>query len=558
MMSQGAPAFTPDFITPADAQFAVNPNFDPGCEKENLLRGDRPSPCTSPPCAPSARASASTRAASRRTRNSASGLSPRGFSGGSQGYGLAREPERLVAALGVVPRRRAAKTAAAAPDAVFRVPAPRAPAPPARASIPRAAQSLRVARNPFLPAEEQRGGSRAGAARARTAPRTRRRTRRCPASASISSSCGVVGRGGFCKVIKVISRLDGAEYAVKRTERKLQSERERRRRCARCRRWPASTEARTAAATRRALLRVLDGVRPPVHPARAVRHHAQRGVRGVRRVRARESMDAETSGGDVPRSLAGTERRKRKRLARRKSKKCCATSHVGAGVCARVVAHLDVKPDNVLVRDGVYKLADWGRAAKSAAAAWENRPAPRARAARGFERRVSVEEGEGAAPTAERPTVAKGFAILAKRGRRARARSVNEGGARRTRSSAWRRGGRVFAGRDGGLASARASARVLAAYQRFETDSRGTRVRVLRGGRSRDRLTIRTPKAGSPKARAPRRVAPDVPVSGREDGGRVPGRAAVRRRGARRGGEMDAPRSRARSPGWRGSRARRA
>ena len=39
---------------------------------------------------------------------------------------------------------------------------------------------------------------------------------------------GVVGRGGFCKVIKVISRLDGAEYAVKRTERKLRTERERR------------------------------------------------------------------------------------------------------------------------------------------------------------------------------------------------------------------------------------------------------------------------------------------------------------------------------------------
>ena len=30
---------------------------------------------------------------------------------------------------------------------------------------------------------------------------------------------------------------------------------------------------------------------------------------------------------------------------------------------ARRIAHLDVKPDNILVLRGVYKLADWGRAA---------------------------------------------------------------------------------------------------------------------------------------------------------------------------------------------------
>jgi serine/threonine protein kinase len=36
---------------------------------------------------------------------------------------------------------------------------------------------------------------------------------------------------------------------------------------------------------------------------------------------------------------------------------------------ARNVAHLDVKPDNVLHRRGAYKLADWGRAAPVDAAA---------------------------------------------------------------------------------------------------------------------------------------------------------------------------------------------
>ena len=30
---------------------------------------------------------------------------------------------------------------------------------------------------------------------------------------------------------------------------------------------------------------------------------------------------------------------------------------------SRNVAHLDVKPENILVKGGVYKLGDWGRAA---------------------------------------------------------------------------------------------------------------------------------------------------------------------------------------------------
>ena len=68
--------------------------------------------------------------------------------------------------------------------------------------------------------------------------------------------------------------------------------------------------------------------------------------------RAREYMDAETYAGGA------------KRFGQKEIEK--VLRHVASALAfahARNVAHLDVKPDNVLVRDGVYKLADWGRAA---------------------------------------------------------------------------------------------------------------------------------------------------------------------------------------------------
>ena len=62
---------------------------------------------------------------------------------------------------------------------------------------------------------------------------------------------------------------------------------------------------------------------------------------------------------------------------------------------ARNVAHLDVKPDNVLVRDGVYKLADWGRAAPVDGVGYVGEPSGvGAKKQRLVSKPVSVEEGD--------------------------------------------------------------------------------------------------------------------------------------------------------------------
>ena len=114
-----------------------------------------------------------------------------------------------------------------AADGLFRVPAPRGPMKGRGSSggIPRAAPSPPCHRNAFLPSRDQPAETPAHA-RVGGAP--------TPAAALATMSrlrtdfvdVGVVGRGGFCKVFKVIGRLDGAQYAVKRTEKKLQTERE--------------------------------------------------------------------------------------------------------------------------------------------------------------------------------------------------------------------------------------------------------------------------------------------------------------------------------------------
>ena len=178
---------------------------------------------------------------------------------------------------------------------------------------------------------------------------------------------GVLDAGGFCKVFKVISRLDGSQYAVKRTERKLQSERERREALREVQAMAGLDEARTAAANTSCASPGcwMSTTTCTSSSSCATPRSARRSRRASRR--ARESMDAETSAGDVPEEPRGDgakTKTKTKTFGQKEIEK--VLRHVASALAfahARNVAHLDVKPDNVLVRDGVYKLADWGRAA---------------------------------------------------------------------------------------------------------------------------------------------------------------------------------------------------
>ena len=110
-------------------------------------------------------------------------------------------------------------------EGLFRMPPPRAPS---RSGIVKAAKSPPCHRNAFLDYDEQPaevpahasvGGKDAHITAAQLATMSRFR--------ADFVDLGNIGRGGFCKVMRVIHRLDGAMYAVKRTERKLQTERER-------------------------------------------------------------------------------------------------------------------------------------------------------------------------------------------------------------------------------------------------------------------------------------------------------------------------------------------
>ena len=340
MMSQGMPMYTPDFITPVDAQFACN--YDPN-EKEN--KGPRSPVHLSPVRSKRPRFGFDP---SQLSQDSQLGSQPAGMGLGSQpaNWGGASQglPENGGAAAGA-----RGENSGGGEDAVFRVPAPRAPS-GGRAPLPRAAQSPPCLRNPFLGERDQPDETPAharanGASAAALATMSRLR--------ADFVDLGVLGRGGFCKVFKVISRLDGSQYAVKRTERKLQSERERR---------EALREVQAMASLGGGADRGGEHV---------VRYFGcwmeydhlyiqlelcdttlSAAFAACVESRARESMDAETSAGGA------------KRFGQKEIEK--VLRHVASALAfahARNVAHLDVKPDNVLVRDGVYKLADWGRAA---------------------------------------------------------------------------------------------------------------------------------------------------------------------------------------------------
>ena len=394
VMSQGAPMFTPDFITPADAQFAVNPNFDPGCEKENLLRGDRPSPVHLSPVRSKRPRFGFDPSCLSQDSQLGVGSQPGGFSGGSQGYGLAPPPNGSSQPWASSLADRGECSGGAAPESVFRVPAPRAPPGAAgRASIPRAAQSPPCARNPFLPAEEQPAEV---PAHGRSAPANG--TSNAAAYATMSRlrldfvERGVVGRGGFCKVIKVISRLDGAEYAVKRTERKLRTERERR---------EALREAQAMAGL---------GSGPGCeHVVRYygcwmeydhlyMRLELCEETLADRFARARERWEeAERERGASERGADANEQlqlHSRLGVSSLERELLVVLEHACSGLAyahSRGVAHLDVKPDNILYLRSAYKLADWGRAAPLDGVGYVSDTAETAEKARSL---ASVEEGD--------------------------------------------------------------------------------------------------------------------------------------------------------------------
>ena len=370
MMSQGAPMFTPDFITPVDAQFACN--YDPN-EKEN--KGPRSPVHLSPMRSKRPRFGFDP---SQLSQDSQLGSQPANWGVSSQGL-----PENALGAPG-----GRGEHSGGGDDAVFRVPAPRAPT-GARAPLPRAAQSPPCLRNPFLrerdQPEETPAHARAnGASAAALATMSRLR--------ADFVDLGVLGRGGFCKVFKVISRLDGSQYAVKRTERKLRSERERR---------EALREVQAMAGLGGGADRGGEHI---------VRYFGcwmeydhlyiqlelcdttlSAAFAACVESRARESADAERSAGDVPRDADGAKTFGQKEIEK-------VLRHVASALAfahARNVAHLDVKPDNVLVRDGVYKLADWGRAAPVDGVGYAGGSSAGAGAeTRLVSKPVSVEEGD--------------------------------------------------------------------------------------------------------------------------------------------------------------------
>ena len=181
---------------------------------------------------------------------------------------------------------------------------------------------------------------------------------------------GVVGRGGFCRVFKCISRLDGAMYAVKRTERKLQSEREKQ---------EALREVQAMAGLGGGLgcehivryfgawmeydhlyvqLELCDGTLADQFTA---------SMRKAARDRERDERSGgadSQSNASMPDALDDPEDADAFVFGEREI--LVVMRHVALALSAahaRGVAHLDVKPDNILTLRETYKLADWGRAA---------------------------------------------------------------------------------------------------------------------------------------------------------------------------------------------------
>ena len=353
MMSQGMTMFTPDYQTPAEAQFACNmdPNVAP--DKEN--RGQR-SPA---PLSPQRNKRPRFGYDPTLSQDSQLGSQPMG-SQPTQGWNT--QPSLSQGLEGLAGR---GENSGGAVEGIFRIPEPRKP-PGGRA--PRAAQSPPCLRNPFLGDEEQpaevpahrRSGNSATPAALATMSRLR----------ADFVDLGVVGRGGFCRVFKCISRLDGAMYAVKRTERKLQSEREKQ---------EALREVQAMVGLGGGLgcehivryfgawmeydhlyvqLELCDGTLADQFTA---------SMRKAARDRERDERSGgadSQSNASMPDALDDPEDADAFVFGEREI--LVVMRHVALALSAahaRGVAHLDVKPDNILTLRETYKLADWGRAA---------------------------------------------------------------------------------------------------------------------------------------------------------------------------------------------------
>jgi wee1-like protein kinase len=144
---------------------------------------------------------------------------------------------------------------------------------------------------------------------------------------------GAIGRGGFSKVIKVIGRLDGCHYAVKRTERKLQSEREKQ---------EALREVH--------IMATLGGCQE------IVRYHTSWMEYDHLYIQMELCEGSLSKFIDSPSGERMDERGMLGVLRDVSAALACAHD--------RGVAHMDVKPDNIFILKGRYKLGDWGRVAQ--------------------------------------------------------------------------------------------------------------------------------------------------------------------------------------------------
>ena len=302
-MGGGTPASQdfggPDFITPADAQFDAYAGYD-AIDKENF-KGAR-SPCVLSP-----------------TRNKRPrfgfdvGMSQGEFSqGDALGTGLTQPSQSQGDFTG------------------FRVPRNREPS-RSRAVLPRAAMSPPCARNSFLADEDQPAETSAHGRKAN-----------CTSAAQLATmsrfradfvDLGAIGRGGFSKVIKVIGRLDGCHYAVKRTERKLQSDREKQE------------------ALREVHIMATLGGCPEI-----VRYHTSWMEYDHLYIQMELCEGSLSRFIDSPSGERMDERGMLSVLRDVSAALACAHD--------RGVAHMDIKPDNIFILKGRYKLGDWGRVAQ--------------------------------------------------------------------------------------------------------------------------------------------------------------------------------------------------
>jgi len=301
----------PDFITPADAQFDAYAGYDGDARGEGGkdFRGAR-SPCALSPT---------------RNKRPRFGLDVGLSQGTPTDFGYASQP-----AEGTQPSQSQGEGWIGGGG--FRVPRNREPARAAgtRSGLPRAATSPQCARNAFLLDDEQPPETTAHGRRAN-----------CTSAAQLATmsrfrvdfvDLGCIARGGFSKVHRVIGRLDGCQYALKRTDKKLQTERER-------------AEA----------LREVHVMASLVTCPEIVRYHSAWWENDHLYIHM-ELCDGSAS--KMVDSQSG------ERMTEAQVMRCLRdVASALAFAHDRGMAHMDIKPDNIFISKLGFKLGDWGRAA---------------------------------------------------------------------------------------------------------------------------------------------------------------------------------------------------